>query len=94
MNRNLAHGAAMLALAASLGGCAGMDYQERGTVVGAGIGAAAGAAITGDVGGALGGGVIGGVIGNQVGRDRDERDERHYRSGYYDRYGNWHYERD
>lgn len=96
MNGNIAKLAGASALVIALAGCSTMDYQERGTLVGAGIGAAAGAALTGDTLGAVGGGVVGGVIGNQIGRNRDERYDRYgyrdrntrddyYRNGYYDR---------
>jgi osmotically inducible lipoprotein OsmB len=88
MNGNLAKIAAGSVLALALAGCAGMDYQERGTIIGGGVGAAAGAALTDDVGGAVAGGIIGGVIGNQIGQERDERYEYRRDDGYYyyDRY--------
>jgi osmotically inducible lipoprotein OsmB len=52
-----------------LGGCAGMNTQDRNTATGAGIGAVAGAVLTGgSTLGVVGGAAVGGVIGNQVGK--------------------------
>lgn len=56
----------LLALAFGLGGCAGMNNQERGTVTGAVIGGTAGAVLGGGVGGTAAGAAVGGVIGHEV----------------------------
>lgn len=57
----------ILAVLLSIGGCAGMSRQERGTAVGAGVGAVGGAVITGGSPlGTIGGAAIGGVIGHEV----------------------------
>lgn len=69
MKNTLRGGTAMLALAAlfSLGACAGMNQQERGTAVGAGVGAIGGAILTGgSTVGTLGGAAIGGIIGHET----------------------------
>ncbi len=51
----------------TLGGCAGMTQQEKGTAVGAGVGAIGGSVLTGGSAiGTIGGAVVGGVVGNQV----------------------------
>jgi osmotically inducible lipoprotein OsmB len=57
-----------LAIAATLGACAGMTPREHSTAVGAGIGAAAGAVLTGTPQGTAAGAAVGGVVGNQVKR--------------------------
>lgn len=62
--------AVLLAAALGLGGCAGMDRQERGTATGAVIGGAAGAVLGGGVGGAAAGAVVGGVIGHETNKPR------------------------
>jgi osmotically inducible lipoprotein OsmB len=52
-----------------LGGCAGMNTQDRNTATGAGVGAVAGAVLTGgSTLGVVGGAAVGGLIGNQVGK--------------------------
>lgn len=69
MTHTLRGGTAILALAAfcGLGGCAGMNQQERGTAVGAGIGALGGAILTGgSTAGTLGGAAMGGIIGHET----------------------------
>lgn len=58
--------AVLVASALGLGGCAGMNNQERGTATGAVVGGAAGAVLGGGVGGAAAGAVVGGVIGHEV----------------------------
>jgi osmotically inducible lipoprotein OsmB len=61
--------ATILALGAvfSLGACAGMNQQERGTAVGAGVGAVGGAILTGgSTIGTLGGAALGGYIGHET----------------------------
>ena len=60
----------LLASALALGGCAGMDRQERGTATGAVIGGTAGAVLGGGVGGAAAGAVVGGVIGHEVNKPK------------------------
>ena len=62
--------ATIAAVLLTLGGCAGMDRQERGTATGAVIGGAAGAVLGGGVGGAAAGAVVGGVIGHETNKPR------------------------
>nr|WP_295778515.1 osmotically-inducible lipoprotein B [Rhodoferax sp.] len=62
--------AVLLASALALGGCAGMNTQERSTATGAVIGGAAGAVLGGGVGGAAAGAVVGGVIGHEVNKPK------------------------
>jgi osmotically inducible lipoprotein OsmB len=62
--------AMLLASALGLGGCAGMNHQERSTATGAVIGGAAGAVLGGGVGGTAAGAVVGGVIGHEVGKPK------------------------
>ena len=51
----------------SLGACAGMSRQDKGTAIGAGAGAVGGAVLTGGSGlGTVGGAVVGGVVGHEV----------------------------
>lgn len=51
----------------SLGACAGMSEQDKGTAVGAGAGAVGGAIITGGSAvGTVGGAAVGGIIGHEV----------------------------
>ncbi|MDD2808105.1 glycine zipper 2TM domain-containing protein [Rhodoferax sp.] len=57
--------AALLA-ALSLGGCAGMTQQERGTATGAVIGGVAGNVVGGGLLGTAAGAAVGGVIGHEV----------------------------
>ncbi len=53
--------------ALSLGGCAGMTQQEKGTAIGAGVGAVGGAVLTGGSAlGTVGGAAVGGVVGHEV----------------------------
>jgi osmotically inducible lipoprotein OsmB len=60
-------GGAIVAL--SLGACADMTHQERGTVAGAAIGGVAGNVVTGgSTAGTLGGAAVGGVVGHEVTR--------------------------
>lgn len=58
--------AVLLASVLGLGGCAGMNKQERGTATGAVIGGAAGAVLGGGIGGTAAGAAVGGVIGHEV----------------------------
>jgi osmotically inducible lipoprotein OsmB len=60
-------GAATL-VAAALGGCAGMDHQDRSTIGGAAIGGVAGNVLGGGAVGTVGGAAVGGVIGPEVGK--------------------------
>jgi osmotically inducible lipoprotein OsmB len=50
----------------SLGACASMSEQEKGTAIGAGVGAVGGAVLGGGTLGTLGGAAVGGVIGHEV----------------------------
>lgn len=51
----------------SLGACAGMSEQDKGTAIGAGAGAVGGAILTGGSGlGTVGGAAVGGVVGHEV----------------------------
>ena len=60
-------GAASFAALLALGGCSGMDTQDRNTAIGAGVGGVAGSVLTGGSAvGTVGGAVVGGVVGNQV----------------------------
>lgn len=69
MNKTrLAKTAVLLALAASLSACAGMNQTQRNTATGALIGGMAGNLIGGDTGSTLGGAALGGVIGSQIRR--------------------------
>jgi osmotically inducible lipoprotein OsmB len=62
------------ALAAALGGCAGMSNSEKGAAIGAVGGAVAGSAVSGGSAiGTLGGAAAGGIIGHEVGESRDRR---------------------
>ena len=55
-----------------LAGCAGMNKQQKGTLIGAGGGAAIGAALTkGSIWGILAGAAIGGAAGNLIGKKMD-----------------------
>ena len=62
--------AVLLASTLSLGACAGMNSQERGTATGAVIGGAAGAVLGGGVGGTAAGAVVGSVIGHEVNKPK------------------------
>ena len=69
--KRLAASASALAIVLSLGACAGMSQQDKGTAVGAGVGAVAGSVLTGGSAiGTVGGAAVGGVIGNQVEKPR------------------------
>jgi osmotically inducible lipoprotein OsmB len=50
----------------SLGACASMSEQEKGTAIGAGVGAVGGAVLGGGTLGTLGGAAVGGVVGHEV----------------------------
>jgi outer membrane protein OmpA-like peptidoglycan-associated protein len=60
-------------LALTLTGCAGMNKQQKGTMIGAGAGAAIGAAAGGGVWGVLLGAAVGGVAGNLIGKEMDKQ---------------------
>ncbi|MES2150214.1 MAG: glycine zipper 2TM domain-containing protein [Pseudomonadota bacterium] len=63
----LATPAMIIAVALSLGACAGMSTQDKNTAIGAGAGAVVGGVLTGGSAvGTVGGAAVGGVIGNQV----------------------------
>jgi outer membrane protein OmpA-like peptidoglycan-associated protein len=60
------------AAAFMMAGCAGMNKQQKGTLIGAGGGAAIGAAVTkGSIWGILAGAAIGGAAGNLIGKKMD-----------------------
>ncbi len=63
---NFALPTAILLAALSLGGCAGMTHQERGTATGAVIGGVAGNVVGGGILGTAAGAAVGGVIGHEV----------------------------
>lgn len=58
--------AILMVSALSLGGCAGMTAQEKGTATGAVIGGVAGNVAGGGVLGTAAGAAVGGVIGHEV----------------------------
>ena len=62
--------AVLLATALGLGGCAGMNQQERGTATGAAVGGVAGAVLGGGVVGTAAGAVVGGAIGHEVNKPK------------------------
>jgi len=76
----LRNSTAVVALAATLGGCSSLNQTQRGAVIGAGAGGAIGAAVGAATGstargaiiGAAVGGVAGAVIGAQMDRQREE----------------------
>ncbi len=65
-SRSIALPAVVLLAALSLGGCAGMTNQEKGTATGAVIGGVAGNVVGGGVLGTAAGAAVGGVIGHEV----------------------------
>jgi osmotically inducible lipoprotein OsmB len=64
--RNSVLSAVLLVAAVTLGGCAGMTYQEKGTATGAVIGGVAGNVVGGGILGTAAGAAVGGVIGREV----------------------------
>lgn len=54
------------AILITLGGCAGMTQQEKGTATGAAIGGVAGNVLGGGLLGTAAGAAVGGVIGHEV----------------------------
>ena len=62
--------AAVLLAALSLGGCAGMSTQEKGTATGAVIGGVAGNVVGGGLLGTAAGAAVGGVIGHEVTKNK------------------------
>lgn len=64
--RFIAVPAVVLLAALSLGGCAGMTHQEKGTATGAVIGGVAGNVIGGGLLGTAAGAAVGGVIGHEA----------------------------
>ncbi|MDO8319013.1 glycine zipper 2TM domain-containing protein [Rhodoferax sp.] len=58
--------AVLLLTALSLGGCAGMTRQEKGTATGAAVGGVAGNIMGGGLLGTAAGAAVGGVIGHEV----------------------------
>ena len=63
---NFVSSVSMLMTAITLGGCAGMTHQEKGTATGAVIGGVAGNVVGGGVLGTAAGAAVGGVIGHEV----------------------------
>lgn len=61
---------AVLLAALSLGGCAGMTTQEKGTATGAVIGGVAGNVVGGGLLGTAAGAAVGGVIGHEVTKNK------------------------
>lgn len=60
-----------LSMLLSLGACAGMSEQQKGTAIGAGAGAVGGAIITGgSTAGTIGGAAVGGIIGHEVSKPK------------------------
>ncbi|CAN5756097.1 OmpA family protein [soil metagenome] len=80
MMRILRNSTAVVAMAAMLGGCSGLNQTQRGAVIGSAAGGAVGAAVGSATGstsrgaiiGAAVGGVAGAVIGAQMDRQREE----------------------
>lgn len=64
--RFIALPAVLLLAALSLGGCAGMTHQEKGTATGAVIGGVAGNVLGGGLLGTAAGAAVGGVIGHEA----------------------------
>lgn len=64
--RFIAVPALVLLAALSLGGCAGMTHQEKGTATGAVIGGVVGNAAGGGLLGTAAGAAVGGVIGHEA----------------------------
>ena len=60
-------------VAFTLTGCAGMNKQQTGTMIGAGAGAAVGAAVGGGIWGVLLGAAVCGVAGNLIGKEMDKQ---------------------
>ncbi len=68
MKNTLTKTIALIAVAASLSACAGMNQTQRNTATGAVLGGVAGNLIGGNTASTLGGAALGGVIGSQVQR--------------------------
>ena len=85
--RGLGRGAAVVALAATLGACSGMSSRETtNTAIGAGVGGLGGALLSGGDGWATAGGAVaGGLIGNIITDDDDDDRGRHRRGRDRDR---------
>jgi osmotically inducible lipoprotein OsmB len=66
--KNLGTLGAAAVVALALGGCAGLDHQDRSTIGGAAIGGVAGSVLGGSALGTVGGAAVGGVIGHEVGK--------------------------
>jgi outer membrane protein OmpA-like peptidoglycan-associated protein len=94
MTNMLRNSATVVAMAALLGGCAGLNQTQRGAVIGAATGGAVGAAVgsatgstaRGAIVGAAVGGAAGAVIGSQMDRQRAELD-RELEGATVERYG-------
>jgi outer membrane protein OmpA-like peptidoglycan-associated protein len=94
MTNTIRNSATVLAMAALLGGCAGLNQTQRGAVIGAAAGGAVGAAVgtatgstaRGAIIGAAVGGTAGAVIGAQMDRQRAEL-ARELEGAQVERYG-------
>jgi osmotically inducible lipoprotein OsmB len=65
--KSYVYGACAAVVLSTLGGCAGMSQQDKGTAVGAGVGAVGGAVLTGGSAvGTVGGAAVGAVIGHEI----------------------------
>lgn len=60
----------VLALVSTLGACAGMTHQEKGTATGAVVGGAASAVLGAGVLGTAAGAAVGGVIGHEMNKPK------------------------
>jgi outer membrane protein OmpA-like peptidoglycan-associated protein len=77
MTNTIRNSATMLAIAALLSGCAGLNQTQRGAVIGAAAGGAVGAAVGSATGstarGAIIGAAVGGTAGAVIGRQMDQQ---------------------
>lgn len=78
MRKSKVFAASLLAISIALsGGCANMNKQQMGTMIGGGAGALAGSLFgsgTGKIVAVLAGGLIGSAVGNAIGKNLDEQD--------------------
>jgi outer membrane protein OmpA-like peptidoglycan-associated protein len=79
MTNTIRNSASLLAVAALLSGCAGLNQTQRGAVIGAAAGGAVGAAVGSATGstarGAIIGAAVGGTAGAVIGRQMDQQRE-------------------
>lgn len=77
MTNTIRNSASLLAIAALLSGCAGLNQTQRGAVIGAAAGGAVGAAVGSATGstarGAIIGAAVGGTAGAVIGRQMDQQ---------------------